>query len=153
MTKRFDAPVRNAADGADLFSRYRNRRREHILLATLTSSHRVIKIHVIAIGTANRTMTTAREMFYPAIVDNAVAVIAAHNHPSGQTIPSDEDDDLTRMFVAAGKLLGIRALDHIIVAKDGFYSYAQSGKMEDVAWEDVLAAELSTLKTPPSSTS
>jgi DNA repair protein RadC len=153
MAERLSKAVITSGDAAALFAAYKNKRQEHFLLATLNAQHQLIKTHVIAIGTATKTVVSMREIFYPAILDNAVALIAAHNHPSGSTVPSEEDDDLTRRFFAAGMLLGFRVLDHIIVAKNGFYSYKQDARMEDVQWENVLAAELNISKMPPSSTS
>jgi DNA repair protein RadC len=153
MRKKSDTMVKTALEGVELFSAYSNKRREHFLLATLDSTVRVINIHVISIGLADMAIVGMREVFYPAILDNAVAVIAAHNHPSGSPAPSLNDDKVTATLVAAGRLLGIRVLDHIIVARDGFYSYHKEGRMEDFSWESGSAAEISVLKTPPSFTS
>jgi DNA repair protein RadC len=143
----------SSSDAVEFFSAYTNERQEHFLAATLTAKHRVIKIHVVSIGTVSRTVVAPREVFYPAIVDNAVAVIVAHNHPGGCSEPGTEDDDVTVSLAAAGKLLGIQVLDHIIVAKEGYYSYRKNGRMEGPEWESALEEELNTLKTPLSSTS
>jgi DNA repair protein RadC len=153
MGKRLGAVIRSSDEAAALFSAYKDKRQEHFLAATLNGAHRVINVHVVAIGTVNRTILAPREVFYPAIVDNAVAVIVAHNHPSCQREPSPEDDEVTARVVAAGELLGIHVLDHIIVAGDDYYSYSKERRMGGEAWEDMLAAERSTLKTQRSCTS
>jgi DNA repair protein RadC len=152
-TKQASTRVRSPGDASALFAAYKNERQEHFLLATLNGQHEVIRTYVISIGIVNRTVIAPREVFYPAILDNAVAVIAAHNHPSGSPLPSKEDADLTETLAAAGKLLGIAVLDHVVVAKNGVYSFKRDGKMEGLEWESALAAELNILKTPPSCTS
>jgi DNA repair protein RadC len=151
--KQAGTKVSSSGDAGALFAAYKNKRQEHLLAATLNVQHEVIKTYVISIGTVSRTVLAAREVFYPAILDNAAAIVVAHNHPSGSSLPSVEDEDVTKTLAAAGKLLGIRVIDHVIVAKDGFYSFKSDGKMEGSKWEDALAAELNILRTPPSFTS
>jgi DNA repair protein RadC len=153
MAQSLGARVGNADEAAELFSAYAGKRQEHFLLATLNGAHRVIGVHVISIGSVNKTAIAPREVFYPAIVDNAVAVIVAHNHPSGELLPSPEDDGVTERMAAAGELMGIRVLDHIIVAGDGYYSYSKEWRMRGKAWEDALEEELNILRTPLNCTS
>jgi DNA repair protein RadC len=74
-----------------------------------------------------------REVFKPALVSNAAAIVCGHNHPSGDPQPSQEDRVITRRLVAAGQLLGITVLDHLIVG-DGtaaYYSFADAGALEE----------------------
>ena len=68
-------------------------------------------------------------MFEPAIRCGAAHVIVAHNHPSGDPTPSAEDHRLTRSLYEAGKLLGIPVTDHVVVARNGFFSFAEEGLM------------------------
>jgi DNA repair protein RadC len=95
---------------------------EHLILFTLNARHRVIGCHTVSIGTATASLVHPREVFRPALADNAAAVILAHNHPSGDTTPSPADRDVTQMIGKAGTLLGIELLDHLIVGADGFTS-------------------------------
>lgn len=88
---------------------------ENIIVVTVDGAHRMKNIHTITSGILNKTIVHPREVFRPAIIDRAAAIFLVHNHPSGQTEPSDEDRALTKRFVDAGELLGIPILDHIII--------------------------------------
>jgi DNA repair protein RadC len=111
----------------DLLKSYRNRRQEHFFVVTLNGAHEVIKKHVVTKGLVNRTIVHPREVFYHAVKDFAVAVIVAHNHPSGNCVPSTEDDEITRRLSKAAGILGFHLLDHIIIAKTDYYSYRKNG--------------------------
>lgn len=96
--------------------------KEHFVVVTLNSANYVINVHEISSGLVNQTPVHPREAFAKAIEDNAVSVVFAHNHPSGSTEPSPEDFAITRMLCAAGKVLKIPVIDHIIVGKGGYTS-------------------------------
>jgi DNA repair protein RadC len=96
--------------------------REHCLLLTLDARRQVIAKHEISVGTVDASLVHPREVFRPAILDAASFVIVAHNHPSGDTNPSDEDLVITRRLATAGKILGISVLDHVVIGGDGYYS-------------------------------
>ena len=72
-------------------------------------------------GNLSRTFAHPREVFKVAILQNAASIICAHNHPSGDPEPSPEDIELTKNLDLAGKVLGIKILDHIIIGHDGKY--------------------------------
>jgi len=115
----------------DLLEKWSKKRQENFLVITLDSSHYVIHIHHISKGIVNRTIVHPRECFYPAIKDNACAVIFAHNHTSGHVVPSPEDDEINRRLVLAAEILGFHVLDNLIIAKNGlFYSYRVDNKKE-----------------------
>lgn len=114
--------IRNAKDVFEYLQDMRNLPKEHLRGLYLNSHNRVIRDEVISIGTVNTNMIHPREVFRPAIESNAAAVILAHNHPSGVSAPSDEDIDITRQLVSAGKILGISLLDHVVITKDAFTS-------------------------------
>lgn len=88
----------------------------------LGSRHQVIHDEIISIGSLTSNVVHPREVFQPAVEYGAVAVIIAHNHPSGSLEPSEADLEVTRQLVAAGKVLGIDLLDHLIIAADGHQS-------------------------------
>lgn len=114
-------PILNKLD------KLRVKEKEHFFCITLDGAHQIIDIHVVSIGLVNRTLVHPREVFRPAIKDNATAVIVGHNHPSGSLQPSDEDKDVTRRLRQAGDLVGIKVLDHIIVSPTkGFLSMLES---------------------------
>jgi DNA repair protein RadC len=102
---------------------------EHFVCITLDSRHYVIAKHIVFIGTLNSTLAHPREIFKCALTDSAAAIVVAHNHPSGIVEPSDADIETTQQLAAAGQLLGIPLLDHIIVSKDDHFSFAASGYM------------------------
>lgn len=112
-----------------VFAKYRNRKQECFLVATLNGAHEVIRVRVITKGIVNRTLVHPREIFRKAITDNATAIILCHNHPSGNTDPSGEDIQITDRIKSAGKIIGIEVLDHIIISRKGFYSFLEEGKL------------------------
>lgn len=104
----------------DLLARLSNlkyKEQEHFVVVTLNSANYVINIHQVTSGLVNQTPIHPREAFAKAIEDRAVAVIFAHNHPSGSIEPSAQDYAITETLCAAGKLLQIPVIDHIIVGR------------------------------------
>jgi DNA repair protein RadC len=85
---------------------------------------------VVSIGIVNKSLVHPREVFFPAIKDNAVAIVLVHNHPSGSLSPSKEDDVITSRFCDCASLLGFNVLDHVIISSRGYYSYRREGKLE-----------------------
>ena len=100
--------------------------REHVLVFHLNTRHKVVSYEVVSIGTINASLVHPREVFKGAILANAATIILAHNHPTGDTSPSAEDNELTQRIKAAGDVIGIPLLDHVIVG-DGTYSYSREG--------------------------
>jgi len=96
--------------------------KEHLRGLYLNSHNRVIRDEIVSIGTINASIIHPREVFRPAIECGAVAFILAHNHPSGEAMPSDEDIKVTKQLVKAGEILGITLLDHLIITKNKFNS-------------------------------
>jgi len=88
--------------------------REHCRIAIIDVRHKVKALHTVSVGSLTSSLVHPREVFRPAIVAGAAAIIVSHNHPSGDPEPSPEDIALTRRLAAAGTLLGIEVLDHII---------------------------------------
>ena len=99
---------------------------EHFLVITLDGHHQVIKRHVVTIGLANQSQIHPRETFKPAIVDHAVSIIVAHNHPSGHMQASEADLSATKRLFDAGKILGIPLLDHLIFHGSQVYSIRET---------------------------
>ncbi len=92
---------------------------EVFIAITLNTKNRVIGKHLISLGTLNSSLVHPREVFRVAILDGAAAMILAHNHPSGDVTPSSEDIKITKQLVAAGQIMGIKTLDHIILGSSG----------------------------------
>jgi len=96
----------------------------------LNSDNRFIDITDAATGTVNHAMPIIREIIHTALQKFAAALVCVHNHPSGNVTPSPEDERFTKELAAAGKLMGIKVLDHIIIGGDTFYSFANDGALE-----------------------
>ncbi|MDD5165059.1 MAG: DNA repair protein RadC [Candidatus Pacebacteria bacterium] len=114
--------IHNARDVYEYLADMRSLPKEYLRALFLNTHNRVIRDEVISIGTVNSNIVHPREVFRSGIESNAVAVVIAHNHPSGEAIPSNEDVEITRQLIQAGKILGIRVLDHVIITRDGFAS-------------------------------
>jgi DNA repair protein RadC len=96
----------------------------------LNGDSRIIDISDAATGTVNQAMPIIREIIHAALQKFAAAIICIHNHPSANITPSPEDERFTKELAAAGKLMGIKVLDHIIIGGDTFYSFANDGALE-----------------------
>jgi DNA repair protein RadC len=122
--------LRSSQDVARLFQTYLDDTdREHFLIAMVDQKNRVIGLNVVSMGSLTASVVHPREVYKPAILCKAAAIICGHNHPSGDSAPSKEDRLLTRKLVLAGEALGIRVLDHVIVG-DGtasYFSFADEG--------------------------
>lgn len=104
---------------------FANDEQEHLIIMALNGAHEIIFTNVVTVGLINRTLAHPREIFADALKERAPAIILVHNHPSGNLEPSNEDKALTELMVKAGRLLGIKVLDHLVISKDGFYSFAE----------------------------
>ena len=104
-----------------------DKQKEHFVTLLLDNRHQLIRLCPIAIGSLSATVVHPREVFKEAIAASAAAIIVAHNHPSGDPTPSDEDAQLTRRLVEAGRLLGIELLDHLIIGRLDVVSLRATG--------------------------
>lgn len=121
-------PVQNISSPKDVLpvlQKYARRKQEEFIVITLDTANNIIKIRSITKGLVDRSVVHPREVFRPAILDNAVSIIIAHNHPSGSLKPSPEDEGLTKRIEEAGEIIGIKVLDHLIISKCGYYSFKQ----------------------------
>ncbi|MCC6612751.1 MAG: DNA repair protein RadC [Anaerolineae bacterium] len=122
-----DQPViRRAEDAIGLVQDMAHLAQEHVRALLLDSGQRVVAISTIYIGTLNASVVRVAEVYREAITRNCPALILAHNHPSGDPAPSPEDVELTRALAAAGDLLDIQFVDHLIVARGGWTSMRES---------------------------
>lgn len=96
--------------------------KEQFMILYLDSKNRIIRDETVSLGTLNSSLIHPREIFKGAIKESANAIILVHNHPSGDTAPSEEDTEITQKLLSAGKLLEIPVLDHVIIG-NGFYSF------------------------------
>ena len=114
--------IKTPEDVYKLLTDLRYKDREHFLVLCLNTRNRVICINTVSIGSLNASLVHAREVFKPAILVNACSIILVHNHPSGETEPSENDRETTRKIADAGKVLGIEMLDHVIIGSSGWES-------------------------------
>lgn len=114
--------IQGAHDAARLVSDMAHLEQEQVRLLLLDAGKRVIAQPTLYIGTASAAVTRVAEVYREAVQCSASALILAHNHPSGDPAPSPEDIELTRALVAAGKLLDIHFVDHLIIARNGWQS-------------------------------
>ena len=99
--------------------------REHFVGFYLNSRHQVLRRDIISIGSLNASIVHPREVYLPAIALSAASLVLAHNHPSGDPTPSEEDLAITRRLHEAGRLLGIELVDHVVVARDAYASFRE----------------------------
>lgn len=100
---------------------------EEFWILLLDNSHKVLEKHQVSKGGITATLVDSRLIFKKAIEAGAVAVIIAHNHPSGTLIPSGADKQITAKIIKAGETLDIKVLDHIIITQQDYYSFADNG--------------------------
>ncbi len=102
-------------------------KQEHFYCIYLDSSKKVIHERLLFIGTTNYSIVHPREVFKEAYLYSATAIICVHNHPSNNVLPSKEDINITKDLINAGKILGIKVLDHVIIGNNNYYSFFENG--------------------------
>lgn len=118
--------IQSADDAIFLMQReLQNSDRETFCVLHLNAKGKPLSMSVVSVGSLNSTLVHPREVFKASILSNAAAVIFMHNHPSGDLTPSEDDKRTTKQLEKAGKILGIRVVDHIIVGenKENYYSF------------------------------
>lgn len=118
-----------AADVLPLLTDIAGKQQEYFVCISLNGAHEVIEKRIVTIGLLDHSPIHPREVYADVIADRAAAVIFAHNHPSGDVQPSDADLRTHEQLTEAGKLLGLRVVDHVIVARKGYFSFQEAGLM------------------------
>jgi DNA repair protein RadC len=103
---------------------------EEFRILMLDTRHAVIAELSITRGTLDASLVHAREVFRPAIVQSAAAIVLVHNHPSGDPAPSSLDIEVTRQLASAGEMLGIPVLDHVVIGASGYSSFVEAGLLK-----------------------
>jgi DNA repair protein RadC len=123
-------PIRSPADvHRHFYERLRLAERECFITLLLDSRQRVLSEVLVSQGTLTASLVHPREVFRAAVRSSAAALILVHNHPSGDPSPSREDHEVTERLVGAGELMGIRVLDHVVVAEHGYHSFQEAGDL------------------------
>jgi DNA repair protein RadC len=124
--------IKTPDDAANLLmARMRYGDREEFRAILLNTKNQVLSIQTVSIGTTNSSLAHPREMLRAALKHGAVAVILAHNHPSGDPQPSPEDINVTRQLKEAGSMVGITILDHVIIGDGSYVSLKGQGMLKD----------------------
>ena len=122
--------IRGPEDVIPLLADISDKKQEHFVCISLNGAHEVIKKRIVTIGLVDRSQVHPREVYADVISDRAAAVIFAHNHPSGELKPSGSDLKIQQQLADAGKILGIRILDHLIVTRKGYHSFQEAGLID-----------------------
>ena len=101
--------------------------REKLAVCCLNSKNEPTNISIVSVGSLNNSIVHPREVFKIAIISNSASIIIAHNHPSGNTEPSNEDIAITRRLQECGELIGIKLLDHLIIGDNSYISLKERG--------------------------
>ena len=115
--------INDAKDAVAQLTDLRDLKKEHFVALYINARNKLIHRDLVSVGTLNANLVHPREVFEPAIARSSVQVIVAHNHPSGDPEPSEDDLVITKKLVDGGKLLGIEVIDHIIITKTGYLSF------------------------------
>lgn len=121
--------ITSVQDVLDQITALRTLRKEHVVVLYLNARHQVVAQETVSVGTLTASLIHPREVFEPALAHGAASVILCHNHPSGDATPTEEDLAVTRRVRAAGEVLGIAVLDHVIVAARAHVSLKDLGHL------------------------
>lgn len=119
--------ISSVQDVLPLLQDIAGKQQEHFVCISLNGANEVIQKRIVTVGLLDRTQVHPREVFADVIAERAAAVILAHNHPSGELRPSDADLRMHNQLREAAQILGLRIVDHLIVAKKGCYSFQEAG--------------------------
>ncbi len=138
--------IRNSVDAFVQLKEYLRismgcKKQEVFVVAFLDAKNRIISVQELFRGTVDRSVIYPREVLREAFANNAVSMIFAHNHPSGDVRPSEEDCAITRRLVHLGIIAGVRVLDHIIVGGDDYFSFSDEGLIEKYMREGGVGSE------------
>lgn len=123
--------IHSAQTVASLMAEEAKADRECFWVLHLNSVNQIIEKELVSIGTVNSSIVHPREVFKKAILNSATGIITVHNHPGGQTEPSKDDKVIWETLKEAGKILGIKVLDHLIITSSGRYYSKKEGKTQE----------------------
>jgi DNA repair protein RadC len=117
--------ISDAKDAVAQLSDMRDLKKEHLMALYLNAKNQLVHKETISMGTLNANLVHPREVFEPALKYSAAQIIVAHNHPSGDPKPSEDDLEVTKRLTEAGKMMGIDVMDHVIVSKNSHFSFKE----------------------------
>jgi len=119
--------INSAEDAIKELVHIKENKKENFIVLYLDARNKLIYKETVSIGSLNANLVHPREVFEPAVRHLAAQIVLAHNHPSGDPEPSEDDLVITKKLVESGKILGIEIFDHIIIVKDDFFSFKNKG--------------------------
>lgn len=129
--------INNSQDVISLTCDLRDRKKEHLVCLYLNARNVLLKKEVISVGLLDKTLLHPREIFYPATELNAASVILVHNHPSGDSTPSEKDIKVVEKIAQAGEIMGISVIDFVILSEKGNYSFYEKLKNQNRGFDYV----------------
>ncbi len=118
--------IRSTEEAVEQLTSIAEKKQEHLLALYLNARHELLQKEVIGIGSLNSMLITPKEIYSPALSTPCASLIVAHNHPSGDPNPSDDDIKFTQRIHEAGEVMGIPLLDHLIIAKSSYFSFKEN---------------------------
>ena len=137
--------ISNSQDVISLTYDLRDKKKEHLVCLYLNARNTLLKKEVISVGLLDKTLLHPREIFYPATELNAASVILVHNHPSGDSTPSEKDIEVVKKIAQAGEIMGILVIDFVIISEKGDYSFYEKLKNQNRGFDYVADGVQGTL--------
>ena len=137
--------ISNSQDVISLTYDLRDKKKEHLVCLYLNARNVLLKKEVISVGLLDKTLLHPREIFYPATELNAASVILVHNHPSGDSTPSEKDIEIVEKIAQAGEIMGISVIDFVIISEKGDYSFYEKLKNQNRGFDYVADGVQGTL--------
>ena len=137
--------INNSQDVISLTYDLRDKKKEHLVCLYLNARNVLLKKEIISVGLLDKTLLHPREIFYPATELNAASVILVHNHPSGDSAPSEKDVEIVEKIAQAGEIMGISVIDFVIISEKGDYSFYEKLKNQNRGFDYVADGVQGTL--------
>ena len=129
--------IKNSQDVLSLTYDLRDKKKEHLVCLYLNARSSLLKKEIVSVGLLDKTLLHPREIFYPATELNAASVILIHNHPSGDSSPSEKDNQIVEKIVQAGEIMGIPVIDFIIISENNHYSFYEKLRKQKESFDYV----------------
>jgi len=137
--------IKNSQDVLSLTYDLRDKKKEHLVCLYLNARNYLLKKEIVSVGLLDKTLLHPREIFYPATELNAASVILIHNHPSGDSSPSEKDNQIVEKIVQAGEIMGIPVIDFIIISENNHYSFYEKLRKQKESFDYVADGIQGTL--------
>ena len=137
--------IKNSKDVLNLTYDLREKKKEYLICLYLNARNVLIKKEIISVGLLDKSLLHPREIFHPAVELNSASIILVHNHPSGDSTPSEKDKEVVKKIAQAGELMGIPVIDFLILSENGEYSFFEELKDQNGSFNYVADGAQATL--------